>query len=234
MHGVACRCLVIPEATAWLYAPLPNFSIEQWRMMVIVAGYTLFVTSQYDIIFTFANQRSGEVYWHIMHIILHTLSFLVVVQCVTVMNINYYQRSNLGDRSKTQHSKTTTEQFITAKVSGNALKQGAEHTQCYVSAVHNCKNMRMRIKTVTSYILNATTGMFTTAKTSGCANVSPNSSRAEKVCGWDGGHPGLTVWNLLNYTKIENAHKVRMKTFVFHYGLLYVQRLGGQKRYGLV
>jgi len=63
MHGVACRCLVIPEATAWLYAPLPNFSIEQWRMMVIVAGYTLFVTSQYDIIFTFANQRSGEVYW---------------------------------------------------------------------------------------------------------------------------------------------------------------------------
>jgi len=35
--------------------PLPNFSIEQWRMVVIVTGYTLFVTSQYDIIFTFAN-----------------------------------------------------------------------------------------------------------------------------------------------------------------------------------
>jgi len=39
------------------------------------------------------------------------------------------------------------------------------------------------------------TGQFTTAKTSGCANVSSNSSRAEKACGWDGGHSGLTVGN---------------------------------------
>jgi len=29
------------------------------------------------------------------------------------------------------------EQFITAKIPDNALKQGVEHTQCYVSAVHN-------------------------------------------------------------------------------------------------
>jgi len=36
-------------------------------------------------------------------------------------------------------------------------------------------------------------GQFTTVKTSGCLNVSSNSSRAEKACGWDGGHPGLTV-----------------------------------------
>jgi len=28
-------------------------------------------------------------------------------------------------------------------------------------------------------------------KTSGCADVSSNSSRAEKVWGWDGRHPGL-------------------------------------------
>jgi len=69
-------------------------------MVVIVTAYTLFVTSQYDIIFTCATQRYGEVCWHIMHIILHALSLLVVVQCVTVMNINY-QHSKLGDRSKT-------------------------------------------------------------------------------------------------------------------------------------
>ena len=43
--AVACRGLVIPVATAWLDAPLPNSSIEQWRMVVIVTGYTLFVTS---------------------------------------------------------------------------------------------------------------------------------------------------------------------------------------------
>jgi len=46
----------------------PNSSIEQWRMVVIVAGYTLFVTSRYDVIFTFASQRFGEVCWHNMHI----------------------------------------------------------------------------------------------------------------------------------------------------------------------
>jgi len=41
--------------------PLPKSSIEQWRVVVIVAGYTLFVTSQSGVIFTFAQQRFGEV-----------------------------------------------------------------------------------------------------------------------------------------------------------------------------
>ena len=77
--AVACRDLVMPEATAWLYAPLPNSSIEQWRMVVIVHWYALFVTSQYDVTFTFAYQRSGEVCWRSMHIILRALSLLVVV-----------------------------------------------------------------------------------------------------------------------------------------------------------
>ena len=56
----------MPGATAWLDAPLPNSSIEQWRM--VVTGYTLFVTSQHDVIFAFTNQRFGEVCWHNMHI----------------------------------------------------------------------------------------------------------------------------------------------------------------------
>jgi len=34
--------------------PLPNSSIEKWCMVVIVTGYTLFVTSQCDVIFRFA------------------------------------------------------------------------------------------------------------------------------------------------------------------------------------
>jgi len=43
--------------------PLPNSSIEQWHrlMVVIVTKYALFVTSPYDVIFTFANQWFGEV-----------------------------------------------------------------------------------------------------------------------------------------------------------------------------
>jgi len=36
-------------------------------------------------------------------------------------------------------------------------------------------------------------GQFTTAKASDCANVSSNSSRAEKACGWYGGHPRFTA-----------------------------------------
>ena len=53
------------------------------------------------------------------------------MQCVTAMNINYQRYPK-------------TEQFMTAKISGNALKQGVEHTQCYVSAVHNCRTTRLR------------------------------------------------------------------------------------------
>ena len=56
----------------------------------------------------------------------------------------------------------------------------------------------------------------------------------QEVCGGDGGHPGLTVWNLLSYTRIKNAHEVRKKTFVFIMWLLHVQIVGGQNRYRLV
>jgi len=37
-------------------------------MLFIVIEYTLFVTHQYDVTFTFANQRFGEVSWHNMDI----------------------------------------------------------------------------------------------------------------------------------------------------------------------
>ena len=59
-QAVACRGLVKPGATSWLYAPLPNSRREQRRMVVIVTAYTLFVTSHYDVIFTFANQCFGK------------------------------------------------------------------------------------------------------------------------------------------------------------------------------
>jgi len=72
-------------------------------MVATVAGYTLFATSQYYVIFTFANQRFGEVCWRNIHIILHALSILVIVQCVTAINTNY-QSSKLGYRSIAQRS----------------------------------------------------------------------------------------------------------------------------------
>jgi len=58
---VACRGLVMPGATAWLDAPLPNASIEQWRLVVIVTGYMLFVMLYSDLQPTFWRN-----YWHNM------------------------------------------------------------------------------------------------------------------------------------------------------------------------
>jgi len=67
-----------------------------------------------------------------------------------------------------------------------------------------------------------------------CANVSSNSTRAEKVCGWDGGHlVGLTVWNLQNYTRIEKAHKIRKKTRFFIMWPFNMQPLGHRTDTGL-
>ena len=63
------------------------------------------------------------------------------------------------------------------------LDVGGKYTQRYDTAVHNCKNIRLRVKTGESNTFISTSGQFTT-ETSGCANVSSNtSSRVQKVCG---------------------------------------------------
>jgi len=50
----------------------------QWHMMVICICCALFVTSQFDVIFTFPNQRFSEVCWHNVHILLHALPLFYV------------------------------------------------------------------------------------------------------------------------------------------------------------
>jgi len=69
--------------------------------------------------------------------------------------------------------------------------EGKHSTECWDRAVHKCKNIRLR-------------------------ECLSNSSRAETVYDWDGGHAALTVLNL-NYTKIKNACNVRKKSFVWYY-----------------
>jgi len=53
------------------------------------------------------------------------------LQCVTVININYqrYPKTRAVHNSKNMWQR---------------VKTGVEHTQCYVSAVHNYKNTRLR------------------------------------------------------------------------------------------
>jgi len=80
-----------------------------------------------------------------------------------------------------------TEQYITAKISGNALKQGSS---------------------------SATAAQFTTAKIQGCANALLNGSRSEGMrLGWQ--TPRVDSLKLANSTRIGNAHKVHKKIFVF-------------------
>jgi len=55
-----------------------------------------------------------------MHIILHALS-LIVVQCATVVNISALQIRR-PEQNTALNAKT--EQFVTAKISGNAWKLG--------------------------------------------------------------------------------------------------------------
>jgi len=89
----------------------------------------------------------------------------------------------------------TTQQFITAKISGCALKQRSKtHSiiaHC-VRAIYNCK-----IKAaLTSCRIRAV-------------------EREKCAAGLAGAHSGLKDRILLNYTRTENAHKVRKKTFDF-------------------
>jgi len=57
-----------------------------------------------------------------MHIIPHALSLLVVVKCVTVMNMQSALQVKRPEQNTALNAKT--EQFITAKLSRNTLKQG--------------------------------------------------------------------------------------------------------------
>jgi len=79
----------------------------------------------------------------------------------------------------------TTQQFITAKISGCALKQGSKTRsslrQSNLQLQNEAALMSCRIRAVEHR----------------CAG------------GLAGAHPGLQDRILLNYTRIENAHKVR-------------------------
>jgi len=88
--------------------------------------------------------------------------------------------------------KATTQQFVTAKISGCALKQGSKThpplRQSNLQLQNQATPMSSRIRAVEHWKCAA-----------GLSNT----------------HPGLQDGILLNYTRIENAHKVCKKTFGF-------------------
>jgi len=86
-----------------------------------------------------------------------SLHSLCRLQLTTLMDVNYqrYQR----------------QQFITAKISGKALKQRSRTH----SVLHRCSSQLQKYK---------------------AARMSCRIAVDQKVCRWDGRHSGLTVWNL--------------------------------------
>jgi len=130
------------------------------------------------------ERAEGEIPWPCLHspgslcILFNTLFIhCCKLQCVTTTNINY-QRS------------LKTEQFMTAQIFGNALKQGSRRH----SVLRQGSSQLQKYK---------------------AARMSRRIAVDQKVCGWDGGHTGFTVWILLNHTRIENAHEVRKKILFF-------------------
>jgi len=72
------------------YAEIFHGGFIQWHMVVICIWGALFVTSQFDVICMFPNQRFGEVSWHNRHVRLHSF-----IWCVIALDTNS-QHSKLG------------------------------------------------------------------------------------------------------------------------------------------
>jgi len=94
--------------------------------------------------------------------------------------------------SEKNNINATTQQFLTAKISGCVLKQGGEtHSSLRQSKLQLQNQAALRSRQIRAV------------------------EHWRCAAGLAGVHPGLRDRILLNYTRTENAHKVRKKTFVF-------------------
>ena len=93
----------------------------QWHRVVICIWCALFVTSQFDVIVLFPNQRFGDVCWHNMHIFLYIQSPYFMCHCTDCRLLALQVR-----QSEENTPNATIQQLVTAKMSGGALKQGSK------------------------------------------------------------------------------------------------------------
>jgi len=111
----------------------------------------------------------------------------LLILCVIALNINY-QRSTLGYRRKIHSTLRHSQQFKTAIISGCALKQ---RSKTHSSVRQSNLLLQSRV-----------------------ALMSRRIRAVEHRCA-AGLVGGLQDRIFVNYTRIENAYKVRKKTFVF-------------------
>jgi len=122
MSAVACKSLLMPRVTAWLDAPQPNSGIA---MAYSDHCYWIYVVCDVTI-------------WRHVHVCKPTLwrSLLtqhayystrtLLTRCCTMCHCNEYKLSAFQVRRPKQNTalNAKTEQFITAKLTGNALTPG--------------------------------------------------------------------------------------------------------------
>jgi len=158
----------------------------QWHMVLICIWCALLVTSQFDDIFMFSNQCFGEVCWLNLPILLLAL-LLFMCHCTE------YKPSALQVRTSEETKlNATTQQFITAKISGWVLKQRSKTHSSLSQSNLQLQNLAALMSR-------------------GIRAVEHRKCAAEL----SGAHPGLQDRILLSYIRIENAHKTRTKTVVF-------------------
>jgi len=161
-----------------------------WHMVAIQIWCALFVTSQVDVIFMFPNQRFREICWHNMHILLHPLPVFYVSLHWILYKVSALQVT-ISEENKLN---ATTQQLKIINIWGYALKQGSKtHSslrQSNVQLQSHAALMSCWIRAV---------------------------EHRKCAAGLSNAHPGLQDRILLNYTRIENTHKVRKKTFDFCY-----------------
>ena len=174
----------------------------QWYMVVICVWCPLFVTSQYDVMFMFPNQQFGEVFWHNTQFLLHALPLIYTSQFDVKFKFPNQRFGDVFWHNMHIHLHALPLIYVSRNWRWTISAPGWD---IYDTAVHNCKNMRLRVKTG-EWNTHHCVRQFTTAEW-GFANVLSNtSSRTQKVCGWTGWRiPLLARSNFAKYTNWECA-----------------------------
>ena len=116
----------------------------------------------------------------------------------------------------------STEQFITAKISGNFLNRGIEWL--ITGRKHSVLQRQRSLQLQKYKVAHQNSGAkltqiygrhFATAKTWGCANVSSNSNQAEKVCAWISDNQGCRVGCKMSDSNLSKISDINAKIVSF-------------------
>ena len=126
--------MVLANLLSWPVAYAENFHgvFIRWHRVVICIWCALSVASQFDVIVLFLYQHFGK-FVDIMCTFFHTSTLLILCHCTK------YKLLALQVRLlKESTPNATIQQFVTAKISGGALKQGSTtHSSIRQSNLHS-------------------------------------------------------------------------------------------------